>query len=264
MEFAGTGLSLSQSGFDRVVSLLGVGAAEVWTVLAVETKGCGFLANRRPLILFERHIFQRKTNGIHDATDASISSTTPGGYLGGLREYERLARAIALNRAVALESASWGIGQVMGFNASLAGFSSAESMVREMVEQEDAQLLAMAKFLKAKRLHTKLADHDWEGFARGYNGPAFKKNQYDTRLAAAFRAFRQGPRPDLSVRQVQVSLMFLGIDTGAIDGIIGKRTRSGIVRFREEKGLRGVDDIDDELIAALVLATGQASAVAPA
>jgi N-acetylmuramidase len=47
----------------------------------------------------------------------------------------------------------------------------------------------MANFLKASRLDEPLARHDWAAFARGYNGPEFSRNQYDTRLAAAFRNF---------------------------------------------------------------------------
>ena len=35
----------------------------------------------------------------------------------GKYQYERLAAAMVLNRRAALRSASWGIGQVMGFHA---------------------------------------------------------------------------------------------------------------------------------------------------
>jgi hypothetical protein len=259
MEFAGNALPLSQAGLDRISGLLGVGAAEIWTVVAVETRGCGFLADRRPRILFERHVFHRRTNGAHDATDPSISNAVAGGYLGGALEYERLQRAMRLDRDAALKSTSWGLGQVMGFNAMMAGYVSVDLMVQEMVDREDAQLTAMANFLKARNLDAHLANHDWAQFASGYNGADFKRNQYDTRLASAFRGFSLGPLPDLSVRQVQVLLLYLGMDPGAIDGITGKRTRSAILRFREDHGLRLSDEVDDELIAALVVAVGQAS-----
>src|SRR3954463_1938556 len=122
--FAGLASPLSQVGLEHVLDLLGVEAPDIWAVLAVETKGCGFLADRRPLILFERHVFHRRTGGAFDASHPGISSTAPGGYLGGSREYLRLDEAIALDRSAALNSASWGIGQVMGFNARIAGFDS--------------------------------------------------------------------------------------------------------------------------------------------
>jgi N-acetylmuramidase-like protein/putative peptidoglycan binding protein len=257
MEFAGNAVPLSQPGLNRIMGLLGVGAAEIWTVVAVETRGCGFLADRRPRILFERHIFHQRTNGAHDTSNPALSSALAGGYLGGEEEYDRLHEAMKLDRDAALKSTSWGLGQVMGFNSMLAGYVSVDLMVKDMVDREDAQLTAMANFLKARRLDAALASHDWTQFAKGYNGAEFKRNQYDTRLASAYRAFAEGPLPDLSVRQAQTLLMYLGLDPGAIDGLIGKRTRSAIVRFREEHGLRLSDDIDDEFLASLVTVAGQ-------
>src|SRR5215510_6239652 len=179
MKFAGTSLPLSDSGLKQVLDLLKTGAAEVWTVLAVETHGCGFLKDRRPLILFERHIFHNETNGAHDLTHPGISAPTSGGYVGGAAEYDRLQEAFALNPHAALDSASWGIGQVMGFNCKLAGFNSVEDMVTAMVNDEDAQLKGMANFMHSQNLHVALSKHDWSGFARDYNGPSFAKNQYD-------------------------------------------------------------------------------------
>src|ERR1700704_4436712 len=110
-EFVGTAVPISNPGFDRVQALLRVGAAELWTVLTVETHGYGFLPDRRPLILFERHIFHRQTNGEYDDTNPGVSANTAGGYIGGADEYYRLAEAVALNRTAALNSTSWGIGQ---------------------------------------------------------------------------------------------------------------------------------------------------------
>jgi hypothetical protein len=252
--FVGAAAPLTQAGLDRALERLGAEAPDLWSVLTVETRGCGFLANRRPLILFERHIFRRRTGGLYDATHPSISSSTPGGYFGGIREYGRFEEALALDRTAALESTSWGIGQVMGFNSTAAGFPSADEMVTAMAGGEDAQLSAMANFLCAHQLHEALADHDWVAFARGYNGPDFARNQYAERLLAAFSAFSNGPLPDLNVRQAQVLLMFLGVDAGAVDGILGKRTRSGIRQFKERSGLPPTDDIDDTFLAALTAA----------
>lgn len=258
MDFRGTALPLSTDGFDAALDILEVAAAEAWTVMAVETGGCGFLPDRRPVILFERHIFHRRTAGVFDAAQPAISAPASGGYLGGSQEYDRLAEAVALNRAAALESASWGLGQIMGFNAPAAGFASAEAMVTAMMNEEDAQIEGMATFMRSKKLHVPLAVHDWAAFAKGYNGKDFAKNQYDTRLAAAFRKFDGGPLPDLLVRQAQVLLTFLGINPGGIDGVVGKRTRSAVVRFREEQGLPSSDQIDAALIAALTAAVNLA------
>ena len=67
MEFHSQGRPFDKDGMTRACDALGVGLSELWTVLAVETKGFGFLVDRRPQILFERHIFHKLTQGRHDA-----------------------------------------------------------------------------------------------------------------------------------------------------------------------------------------------------
>src|SRR5579884_1549312 len=121
-DFTGAAIPLSERGFARVLDILNVGAPEIWTVLSVETSGFGYLPDRRPLILFERHIFSKQTGGAFDAGHPAISSAKPGGYAGGAKEYDRLGPAIVLNRHAALNSTSWGIGQVMGFNSKAAAY----------------------------------------------------------------------------------------------------------------------------------------------
>jgi len=261
-EFVGTTSPMSQHGLDQALGILSVGQPELWTVLSVETSGFGFLPDRRPLILFERHIFHQQTAGIFDAASPGISSPIPGGYLGGSQEYTRLAAAMALNAHAALNSASWGIGQVMGFNSRLAGFDTVEAMVAAMVQSEDAQLAGMASFVRAKGLHKPLAQHDWAGFARGYNGEDFAKNQYDAKLASFFQKFATGPLPDIRVRQAQALLTFLGMEPNGVDGISGKGTQSAIVRFRQQNGMGNSGEIDDALIAAMSAKMGAASSSA--
>ena len=70
-----------------------------------------------------------------------MSQPTAGGYgPAGVHQYDRLAAAISLYRDAALQSASLGLGQVMGMNFQAAGFDSVEDMVAAMVESEDRQL----------------------------------------------------------------------------------------------------------------------------
>lgn len=74
LEFAGRGVPMTALGLAECAETLGVHAPEVWAVLTVETRGCGFLPDRRPLILFERHIFHRETAGRHDAVAPDSAS----------------------------------------------------------------------------------------------------------------------------------------------------------------------------------------------
>jgi hypothetical protein len=110
LTFQGSALALSSDCLAEVAGSLGVHAPEIWAVLAVETKGCGYLPDRRPQILYERHIFHRLTRGQFD--DGDISDRAPGGYgPTGVHQYERLTVAMAKDRIAALQSASWGLGR---------------------------------------------------------------------------------------------------------------------------------------------------------
>lgn len=186
LPFQGTASALTSDGLSAVANSLGVHAPEIWTIVAVETSGCGYLPDRRPQILFERHIFHRLTGGQFD--DGSISDPTSSGYgARGANQYERLAIAITKDRSAALQSASWGIGQIMGENFTVAGFQSVEDMVVAMSRSEDEQLAAMGNFLMGAKLITPLQVHNWASFARGYNGKHYAINRYDLRLNSEFQ-----------------------------------------------------------------------------
>src|SRR5581483_5777658 len=182
-----------------------------------------------------------------------ISNPQPGGYgPPGAAQYDRLARAIALDRAAALRSASWGLGQVMGFNAQAAGFADAEALVDAMAESENAQLLAMAKFINQQsKAVAALRNHDWATFARIYNGPNYAINKYDVKLAGAFQSFQAGTFPDLKVRTAQAYLTYLGFHPGTVDGLMGRLTRSALNGFQEQQGLPITDEVGDDVLAKL-------------
>lgn len=236
LSFQGTALALSGSGLTSVASSLGVFAPEVWTVLGVETSGCGFLPDRRPQILYERHIFHQLTGGQFD--DGDISDPTPGGYgPEGAHQYDRLTAAMLLDRTAALKSTSWGIGQVMGMNFAMAGFPDVDTMVAAMSQSEDQQLAAVGAFLIANNLQLSLRAHDWTMFARGYNGPNFAINHYDSRLNGEFQKFSAGPLPDLLARTVQLYLIYLGFHPGRVDGVAGEHTLAALAQFQSQNNL---------------------------
>jgi hypothetical protein len=251
LAFSGPAKPLSQEGIDEAARKLGVGPAEIWTVLTVETKGCGFLADRRPAILFERHIFSKRTDGRYDTTHPDISNPKPGGYRSGTQEYGRLGRAIALAPEAAVCSASWGIAQIMGFNAGLAGYDSAEEMITAMVVSEDNHLLAMARLISHNGLTASLGGHDWARFAKGYNGPQYARNKYDVRLSDAYKRFSSGSFPDLTARGVQMYLTYLGYDPGPVDGAPGRLTRAAVEDFQVKNGLEVSGKADLTLLSLL-------------
>lgn len=179
---------------------LGVEEAAVKAVASVESSGNGLIKDNQgnliPKILFERHImFQRLRDytPIKSADMAAkypdIVNPKPGGYKGGLAEHERLQRAVAIDRKTALESASWGAMQIMGYHWKVLGYPSVQAFVNDMYS-EQGQLDAFVKFIKAdKRLVKALQEKDWTTFSRIYNGPAYEKNNYHIKMKEAYEKF---------------------------------------------------------------------------
>ena len=265
LEFAGSGLPLDEDGVSQVTDQLGVGQPELWSVITVETRGCGFIADRRPVILFERHVFALRTNHQFDAAHPDNSNRTAAGYgATGGHQYDRLQAAIALNRQAALESASWGIGQVMGFNADVAGYSDVEAMVTAMMQSENDQLMALTNFIISNGLKNALSNHRWADFARGYNGQNFAINQYDKKLANAFQRFSQGGMPDLQARAAQLYLTYLNFNLGTIDGFAGTNTFVALNQFQQQQGLPVGNEVNDEIVTALRQAALPSANAAPA
>jgi len=186
--------SLTAEDFEGAASALASSVAAVKAVTEVESRGNGFLPDGRPVILFERHIMHRRLSAIgRDAVLLSgylpdVINATPGGYSGGIKEHGKLHLARQIDPACAIESASWGLFQIMGFHWQTLGYESAADFERLMCESEGRQLEAFVRFVIVNpAIHTALRKGDWAAFAKGYNGPAYVKNQYDIRLAAAFK-----------------------------------------------------------------------------
>ena len=178
--------SLSQS--------LMVEEAALRAVAAVESSGSGFLAlpSDLPKVLFEGHAFHRLTQGRFDAVEPTLSfpKWTREHYSGSASgEWKRLERAKGLDRASALQSASWGMFQIMGFNYALCGYTEVNAFVSAQCSGADGQLESFTRFIARDVFLSALRRRDWAKFASMYNGPAFAKNQYDKKLADAYSAF---------------------------------------------------------------------------
>jgi len=252
MNFTGKSLALSGSVLADAASGLSVEVAAIWAVLSVETYGTGFLPDRRPQILFERHVFSRLTGGQFDAAHPDISSRVPGGYgAPGAHQYDRLTEALALDQNAALKSASWGLAQIMGSNYRAAKYKSVLRMVKATIDSEDNQVKALCNFISDNNLVRFLAAHDWTSFARGYNGPNFAANRYDVQLRGFYAKYSVGAFPDLVVRAAQLYLTFKGFDPHGVDGILGNATRAALISFQTAQGLPITGEADDATMKAL-------------
>lgn len=186
--FRGDAKRLDDIDLPKIGHEIGVGEDEIHAVLDVESAGTGFDKLGRPRMLFEPHIFWRELPPLKRDAAAKQGLAYPKWKRNYPADsYPRLTKALAIDETAALRSASWGLGQVMGFNHKLAGFDTVDAMVRSFMDDEEAHLQAMVEFIKAANLDDELRRHDWRGFARGYNGSGYAKNAYHTKLAAAFK-----------------------------------------------------------------------------
>lgn len=192
MTFIGEGRPLALDDITAIAGYLGCEVAAVHAVLAVETAGDGFGHDGRPIILNEPHVFYRELgrgDKRKEAVRAGLAYQKWGAKPYPKTQAERYAwldAAMAIDEAAALRSCSWGLGQVMGFNHELVGFATVQAFVAAMTVSEGAQLFAMARFIVANNLQRHLRSKNWASFARGYNGSAYKKHGYDTKLANAY------------------------------------------------------------------------------
>lgn len=224
-------MSLTIDDYTRAAAKLGVEVASVRAIAATESSGKGFFQDGRPVILYERHIFFRELlqkrskaakarvkdenptfsaalletktatelRAIKIAIDQfvmqkpDICNTATGGYVGGVKEYDRLERAKAIDEECALRACSWGAFQVMGFHAEFLGFKDVFEMV-ETAKTEAGQLEIFVRFiLKNPQILKALKAKNWPMVAQYYNGNDYAKNKYDTKLAAAYKTYTANP-----------------------------------------------------------------------
>lgn len=191
-------IKLTDNDFNRVAARLGIETAAVKAVQKVETGGRGgFWEQGKPQILFEGHVFWKRLvqRGIDPSSwakgneDILYEKPTSAYYVGGIKEYDRLERAKAIDKIAALESASWGMFQVMGFNYADCGFKDVLSFVEAMCLSEGHQLEAFASFVQKNGMVKYLKAKDWAGFASRYNGKGYQKYHYDEKMAKAYEEY---------------------------------------------------------------------------
>jgi hypothetical protein len=191
------GGAITEDDYIRIAKMIGCTPRALKTVIQVEAAGSGLFPNGKAKILFEAHWFGDFTNYAYNQSHPDISSKgwNRDLYIGGEREWERLEKAMKINRAYAIGSASWGLGQVMGAYSwempamEIPGATDAEKAENFMKlnETESGQLEIMGRFIMAdERLKKALINLQWANFAYAYNGESYAVNQYDIKLADAY------------------------------------------------------------------------------
>ena len=146
----------------------------------------------------------------------------------------------------------------MGAHWRWLGYSSIDALVADARDGVTGQVRLMVRYINKAGLVEKLQARDWKGFARAYNGPAYRKYKYDSKLGEAFRQFQNHdqsgtvkhhlPARNLmsmlrfgsvgdAVRTLQQNLSGLGFQL-RIDGDFGPATERMLKAFQRENRLK--------------------------
>jgi hypothetical protein len=141
---------------ERAARQAGVEPAALLAIAEVESGGRVFATvdgRREPLVRFEGHYFDRMLDDGKRALARrkGLASPKAGAVKNPASQAARwrlLAEAAAIDREAALQSVSWGIGQVMGAHWKALGYDSVEALVAEARSGAGGQIRLMLRFLK--------------------------------------------------------------------------------------------------------------------
>lgn len=191
---------LSGLDYNEIAVKYDLEVAMIKAVQEVESGQYGaFIADGYPPILLEGHIFwkQLEDEGLFPANyvvgneDILYPKWTKQYYQKGIKEYDRLDKAMKINKIAALKSTSWGMFQIMGFNYKSCGCKSIDEFITRMKQSERDQLDMFVQFIVNNKLDKYLREKDWAGFAKRYNGPEYAKNNYDVKLEQAYNKYKK-------------------------------------------------------------------------
>ncbi len=186
---------LTTQDFQNAAVRLGVKVSALRAVVSVESSGGGFMQDGRVKVNFEPHQMYRqlKKNFNQKRADDELAKhpdliARKAGHRKGLDgEDKDMDRATLIDRHSALESASWGMFQIMGYHWETVDYTGIQQFVNMMYKGEAGQLEVFCRFIEADQaLLLALRRCDWKTFARIYNGPNYAADGYDVRMAKAF------------------------------------------------------------------------------
>jgi hypothetical protein len=244
----------------NAAKMIGVPWQALAAVVKVESAGHWFAeveGRKEPLIRFEGHYFDRLLD-LEDRDRAramGLASPKAGAIRNPRRQSGRwhmLRQAQSIDRSAALQSTSWGIGQVMGANWQLLAYSSVESLVLDARSGAAGQLRLMTRFIEQRELTGALRDLDFTAFARVYNGPNFARYGYDQKMRQAYNDLIRSESFHLPAHENR-NFLFLGdrgLEVCALQAALrqtgksltpdcdfGPQTLAAVIQFQQDNGL---------------------------
>lgn len=223
-------------------------AAALLAVVDAESSGTPFWkvgTSLKPAIRFEGHYFYARLDEaqLQEAIKQGLASKKVGGVKNPrsyAARYELLAKAAKINRAAAYESTSWGLGQVMGANWKDLGYKSVFELANDAYTVT-GQVDMMVRFIIANDLVKYIKALNWAAFAKRYNGPRYKENKYDTKMATAYAKYSGSPVVNAEKDDVilmQKMLNAVGKYNLTEDGSLGNNTRVALRDYQLKNGLK--------------------------
>lgn len=191
---------------ETIAQQLGCEARALRAILRVESPGEGLFDGRPVLRLEINHFWETVGKEKQAAVDAHFHVGGPRAWEGhqwrptpdvawipmhqpGLEgqraEWMAMDLAIGIEDRAAIESASWGAGQILGCYWQQLGYSSWDSFATAQ-RSESEQILTFARYLdRVAHLQGPLARRDWTAIAISYNGTG-KSGAYARSLEAAY------------------------------------------------------------------------------
>lgn len=181
---------ISAADIEATADRLDCSVLQLNAVRSAEANGSGFDGAGRPKILFERHKFHKFTGG--NFSPAPFSMSAFGGY--EVSSWTKLCDAIGTGAVdAAFMACSWGAFQVLCEYWSDLGYPSPYALAWTCAQSEGDQLELLARYIEHFGLRDELQaltsnPATCRAFAAAYNGPAYRRNRYDQKLAEAMAA----------------------------------------------------------------------------
>jgi hypothetical protein len=283
----------ARAAIGQIAKRIGVEPAALLAVAEIESAGRPFAmvdGRPMPLIRWECHYFHRllpnelKPEGVAARLAHPRAGAIPNPNSQAAR-YQMLKRGMAIHEEAAIGSCSWGLGQVMGSHWRSLGYSSAQHLMKTACSGIPGQTELMARFIQKNGLTNNLRQKNWKAFARAYNGPAYRQNRYDEKMARAYIRYLNGrPPPGLlapiiteyappalevmaekeedefalkpgssgpAVKDLQQALKRAGFFVYP-DGHYGPATKKAVMEFQRRAGLEPTGRVGSETRAKLV------------
>jgi hypothetical protein len=149
-------------------------------IFAVESKRAYDPTTGLVIVRFEPKVFLRRSSGRLVTSDHSSQ----------LAEWQAVEEAYAIDPKAALESASYGLPQLMGFNYGVTSHPDARSLLLAFQRSAREQVAGFFGFVTANKLVDEARERRFVDFARRYNGVG-KEQLYAAKMKRYFTLARQ-------------------------------------------------------------------------